>query len=62
VLFFELFPAFMALVSIAIGVGLYVSNRRARNDPPDPVVTVTRPPADGAASRAPARGRPSMSA
>jgi hypothetical protein len=62
VLFFELFPAFMALVSVAIAVGLYISNRSARNDPPDPVVTVKRPAADAAASRTPVRRRPSMSA
>jgi len=61
VLFFELFPAFMALVSVVVGVGLYVSNRRSRNDPPDPVVKVARPPA-GAPQPGPARRRPSMSA
>jgi hypothetical protein len=62
VLLFELFPAFMALVSIAVAVGLYVSNRRSRDDPPDPVVTVKRPAADPAQDQAPRRRRPSMSA
>jgi hypothetical protein len=60
VLFFELFPAFMALVSVAVAVGLYIANRRSRHDPPDPVVTVTRPPAGTPQPRP--RGRPSMSA
>lgn len=43
VLVFELLPVFMTVVSILIAVGLYVSNRRSRNDPPDPVITVTPP-------------------
>ncbi len=30
-LFFELFPAFMAIVAALIGVGLFVMDRRARN-------------------------------
>jgi hypothetical protein len=30
VLFFELFPALMAIVSLVVGVALYVKDRRAR--------------------------------
>jgi hypothetical protein len=30
VLFFELFPALMAIVSVVVGVVLYVKDRRAR--------------------------------
>jgi len=31
VLFFELFPAFVALVSVIVGVVLYMAERRARH-------------------------------
>ena len=37
VLLLELFPAFMALLSVVVAAGLYLSHRRARHDPPDPV-------------------------
>ena len=30
-LFFELFPAFMALVALVAGLGLFVADRQARN-------------------------------
>jgi hypothetical protein len=62
VLFFELFPAFLALVSIIVGVGLYISNHRSRNDPPDPVITVTPPPPGSPAAQQTTNRRPSMSA
>jgi hypothetical protein len=32
VLFFELFPALMAIVSIIVGIALYVKDQRARRD------------------------------
>ena len=31
-LFFELFPAFMAVVSLLAGIGLYVADRQAREN------------------------------
>jgi len=62
VLFFELFPAFMAIVSVLVAVGLYISNYQSRNDPPDPVVKVTPPPPGSPESRPTSNRRPSMSA
>jgi hypothetical protein len=35
VLFFEFFPAFVMILSIFVGVGLYAANARARHDPPE---------------------------
>jgi hypothetical protein len=62
VLLFELFPAFMAILSVVVGVGLYISHRRARHDPPDPVITVTPPPPGSPNANASGSRRPSMSA
>jgi hypothetical protein len=61
-LLFELFPLFMTIVCALVAVGLYVSNRRARNDPPDPVVTVTPPAPSDKTERTSGGRRPSMSA
>ena len=37
-LFFELFPAFVALVSVVVGVALWMANRRAQEGPdPEPL-------------------------
>jgi hypothetical protein len=36
VLFFELFPAFLTLVSVIVGIVLYASNRRSKDDPDIP--------------------------
>jgi hypothetical protein len=34
VLFFELFPAFVMIVSLVVGVGLFVAHIGARDDDP----------------------------
>jgi hypothetical protein len=52
-LFFELFPAFVMLVSLIVGIALFLANRRASDEPP------AQPPAmrsDGAASGDPRTG------
>jgi hypothetical protein len=36
VLFFELFPAFLAIVAALIGIGLFVMDRSARSDDREP--------------------------
>jgi hypothetical protein len=35
VLFFEFFPAALAIVSLIVGIALYAINQRARNNPHD---------------------------
>jgi hypothetical protein len=35
-LFFELFPAFVAVVSIGVGLWLFLVERRARQNPAEP--------------------------
>ena len=35
-LFFELFPAFLAIVAALVGVGLFVMDRSARNEDREP--------------------------
>jgi len=66
VLFFELFPAFVAVMSAAIGVGLFLLNRRTQSSgevdaprsPSRPAVS----PAEANAGGRRTRRRPSMSA
>jgi len=63
VLFFEFFPLFMAIVSVLVGVRLYVANREAKGDPTDTGPRRVPPPRQ-AGSPEEERGsrRPSMSA
>jgi hypothetical protein len=64
VLFFEFFPAFLAMVSVAVGVALYVAERRAKRagiDDARPVGSTPEVSPEQAAER-PAGGRPSMRA
>jgi hypothetical protein len=63
VLLFELFPLFMALLSVLVGLWLVMADRAARQDPTERMprkVPPPRPPGD----RDKGRGgrRPSMSA
>ncbi|MBI4885909.1 MAG: hypothetical protein HY824_02345 [Acidobacteria bacterium] len=46
-LFFELFPAFVAVVSLVIGIALFVANRRAPAERPR-AGTARRPTPDAA--------------
>ena len=65
-LFFELFPAFFAIVALIIGVILFAVNRRARNDPHEQESprTPSQPPVSPEAANAPSGNsrRPSMRA
>ena len=61
-LLFELFPAFIALVSVIVGIALYVSERRARDagiDDAGPVGSRPEVTPDQAVET-PNVGRPSM--
>jgi hypothetical protein len=64
VLFFELFPAFIALVSVIVGVVLWRANARARSGPhPEPLRKPTPAPnADKAGANERGSGRPSLRA
>jgi len=64
VLLFELFPAFVALVSVIVGVMLWRANARARSGPnPEPLRTPTPAPnADKADAMERGSGRPSFRA
>jgi hypothetical protein len=59
VLFFELLPAFLAIVIVIVGVILYVKNHAARNDPDETPVARKRDVAPGTREQR-GRGRPSM--
>ena len=62
-LFFELFPAFVAVVSIGVGLWLFLVERRARQNPaePPPRRVTSRPEVtDDVRARRPGSGRPSM--
>jgi hypothetical protein len=59
VLFFELFPALLAVVAVVVGVILYAKNQAARNDPDErPPAPKRRVPPGTREERG--RGRPSM--
>jgi len=62
VLLFELFPAFMAIVSVIVGVWLYVTERRARNAGVDDARPIGSRPevTPEQAKEKPAQGRPIM--
>jgi hypothetical protein len=64
VLLFEFFPAFMAILSLIVGVLLWRANRRASSGPsPEPLRTPTPPPnACKANARERGAGRPSSRA
>ena len=59
VLFFELFPALLAIVAVIVGVILYVKNHAAGNEPDDPPPAPKRDVAPGTREER-GRGRPSM--
>ena len=63
-LFFELFPAFVAIVALIVGVMLFAANRRAQNDPNDEELPRTPsqplPAPDGSTPLAHNNRRPSM--
>lgn len=63
-LFFEFFPAFLALVSVIVGVILWRANARARSGPnPEPLRTPTPAPNAGkAGANERGAGRPSFRA
>jgi hypothetical protein len=63
VLFFELFPLFLAIASVIIGLRLIIVDRAARSDPAERTphrVPPPRPPGDPESERG--GRRPSMSA
>jgi hypothetical protein len=62
VLLFELFPAVLAIISVLVGIGLYVAERRARNAGIDDSRPIgSRPDAtEDQRKERPSRGRPSM--
>jgi hypothetical protein len=64
VLFFEFFPAFIALLSVIVGVFLWRANARARSGPnPEPLRTPTPAPnADKPDANERGAGRPSLRA
>jgi hypothetical protein len=64
VLLFEFFPAFVALVSVIVGLILWRANARARSGPnPEPLRTPTPAPhADRADANERGAGRPSFRA
>jgi len=64
VLLFEFFPAFVALVSVIVGVMLWRTNARAQSGPdPEPLRRPTPPPnADKADAAERGSGRPSFRA
>jgi hypothetical protein len=64
VLFFEFFPAFMALLSVIVGIYLWRANTRARSGPnPEPLrKPVPAPNADRADANERGAGRPSFRA
>jgi hypothetical protein len=64
VLLFEFFPAFVALVSVVVGVMLWRANALAQEGPnPEPLRTPTPPPNAGKADAAGrGSGRPSFRA
>jgi hypothetical protein len=64
VLFFEFFPAFMALVSVIVGVYLWKANARAQSGPdPEPLrQPIPAPNADKADAAQIGAGRPSFRA
>jgi hypothetical protein len=64
VLLFEFFPAFLALVSVIVGVILWRANARARSGPnPEPLRTRTAAPNAGRAdANERGAGRPSFRA
>jgi hypothetical protein len=64
VLLFEFFPAFVALVSVIVGVFLWRANARARSGPnPEPLRTPTPAPnADKAGAHDVGPNRPSFRA
>ena len=64
-LFFELFPAFVTLVSLIVAAGLFLANRRAADEPPQPnAQSVRRAPPDDTVPPTSRRSglRPSMRA
>ena len=63
-LFFEFFPAFIALLSVIVGVFLWRANARARSGPnPEPLRTPTPAPnADKPDANERGAGRPSLRA
>jgi hypothetical protein len=64
VLLFEFFPAFVALVSVIVGVALWRANARAQTGPnPEPLRKPTPPPNAGKADATErGSGRPSFRA
>lgn len=58
-LFFELFPALLAIVSVVIAVALYAMNHGARDDPEAPPRAQKRKVPPGVRETR-GRGRPSM--
>jgi hypothetical protein len=64
VLLFEFFPAFVALVSVIVGVALWRANARAQSGPnPEALRTPTPPPNAGKADATErGGGRPSFRA
>jgi len=64
VLLFEFFPAFVALVSVIVGLILWRANARARSGPnPEPLRTPTPAPNAGKAdANERCAGRPSLRA
>jgi hypothetical protein len=64
VLLFEFFPAFVALLSVIVGVMLWRTNARASTGPdPEPLRKPTPPPnADKAGATERGAGRPSFRA
>lgn len=60
VLFFEFFPAVLAVVSLIVAVMLFVVNRRAGQDPPRAASRPAVSPEAAAAEQHAAPRRPSM--
>ena len=63
-LFFELFPAFIAIVVVIVGTFLFIADRRASRDPDYREAPRVRPrevsPEEAEAERHSSRRRPSM--
>jgi hypothetical protein len=59
-LLFELFPAFVTLVSVLVGVGLYLANARAASGPAESPPAPRAPARDDTPRRPHTGLRPSM--